>query len=152
MSYILTNDENEIIAYPYSIYQLKIDNPNTSFPQLMTEAMLNECNVYTVKYTDAPQYNWLEQNLINGTPEYIDGEWFQTWVVEELSDEDKAERLSSTWDQIRNERNERLKQSDWTQVQDSPVDRNAWAEYRNALRNIPQDNDNPLNIVWPVEP
>ena len=34
-------------------------------------------------------------------------------------------------------RNDLLKKSDWTQTADSPVDREAWATYRQALRDFP---------------
>ena len=30
-----------------------------------------------------------------------------------------------------------LKESDWTQVNDAPVDQQAWATYRQALRDFP---------------
>ena len=34
-------------------------------------------------------------------------------------------------------RNDLLAQSDWTQVADAPVDQQAWATYRQALRDFP---------------
>ena len=34
-------------------------------------------------------------------------------------------------------RNDLLAQSDWTQIADAPVDREAWATYRQALRDFP---------------
>ena len=50
-----------------------------------------------------------------------------------------------------NSRNKKLLASDWTQLPDAPVDKEAWAEYRQKLRNLPETAD-PLNIVWPVRP
>jgi hypothetical protein len=41
------------------------------------------------------------------------------------------------WDQIKNWRNAQLAKSDWTQVADAPVDKAAWATYRQALRDLP---------------
>jgi hypothetical protein len=38
---------------------------------------------------------------------------------------------------MRNQRNRLLTESDWTQVADAPVDRDAWATYRQALRDFP---------------
>ena len=40
-------------------------------------------------------------------------------------------------DRMRIHRDRLLKQSDWTQVADAPVDREAWATYRQALRDFP---------------
>lgn len=53
---------------------------------------------------------------------------------------------------IRTERNAKLTQSDWTQVADAPVDKAAWATYRQALRDIPSQAGFPNEVVWPVEP
>ena len=38
---------------------------------------------------------------------------------------------------MRDHRNALLAQSDWTQLADAPVDREAWATYRQALRDFP---------------
>lgn len=52
----------------------------------------------------------------------------------------------------RQERNAKLAACDWTQLADSPVDKEAWAQYRQALRDLPQQENFPLDIVWPQEP
>jgi len=54
--------------------------------------------------------------------------------------------------QIRTKRDKLLAESDWTQVADAPVDKAAWATYRQSLRDIPQQAGFPTNVVWPVEP
>jgi hypothetical protein len=38
---------------------------------------------------------------------------------------------------MRKVRDSMLKESDWTQVADAPVDRESWATYRQALRDFP---------------
>lgn len=45
-----------------------------------------------------------------------------------------------------------LSSSDWTQVADAPVDKAAWATYRQALRDIPSQAGFPNEVTWPVEP
>jgi hypothetical protein len=42
--------------------------------------------------------------------------------------------------------------SDWTQVADAPVDKAAWAAYRQALRDISAQTGFPATIDWPVAP
>lgn len=45
--------------------------------------------------------------------------------------------------------------SDWTQVADSPLSsaaRAAWATYRQALRDLPQQPGWPAAVVWPAQP
>ena len=57
-----------------------------------------------------------------------------------------------TAEQVRAERDRLLAESDWTQVADAPVDQAAWATYRQALRDIPQQAGFPENVTWPEEP
>lgn len=56
--------------------------------------------------------------------------------------------------EVRAERNKLLAASDWTQFPDvqGNIDVAAWTEYRQALRDIPQQADFPTNIVWPTKP
>jgi hypothetical protein len=45
--------------------------------------------------------------------------------------------------------------SDWTQIPNNPlttVQQEAWATYRQELRDIPQQSGYPFNVVWPVAP
>jgi len=56
------------------------------------------------------------------------------------------------WRELRSERNGRLAASDWSQVADAPVDKAAWATYRQALRDLPANTTDPLNPVWPELP
>lgn len=52
----------------------------------------------------------------------------------------------------RNQRNNLLADSDWTQVADAPVDQTAWAAYRQSLRDITSQIGFPETIDWPIPP
>jgi len=54
--------------------------------------------------------------------------------------------------EVRTQRDALLKDSDWTQVSDAPVDHQAWADYRQALRDVPQQAGFPTEITWPQKP
>jgi len=55
--------------------------------------------------------------------------------------------------QARAERDRLLAATDWTQLPDVPeATRAAWAEYRQALRDVPQQDGFPLTITWPERP
>lgn len=54
--------------------------------------------------------------------------------------------------QVRSERNLKLTASDWTQIADAPVDASAWATYRQALRDVPDQPGFPNNVTWPQPP
>jgi hypothetical protein len=49
-------------------------------------------------------------------------------------------------------RDKELTQTDWTQIADAPVDKAAWATYRQALRDLPASNANPRLIELPITP
>lgn len=54
---------------------------------------------------------------------------------------------------LRNQRNALLASCDWTQTADAPVDVNAWAAYRQALRDLPATIKDPTKpIDWPEPP
>lgn len=54
--------------------------------------------------------------------------------------------------EVRETRNEKLKESDWTQIPDSTADKTAWAVYRQALRDITAQSGFPREIIWPQKP
>ena len=57
--------------------------------------------------------------------------------------------------EVRAKRNELLAATDWTQLADSQLDEEAQAAmraYRQALRDIPQQEGFPLSVEWPEEP
>jgi hypothetical protein len=53
---------------------------------------------------------------------------------------------------IRQERSTKLKDCDWTQAADSPVNKETWATYRQSLRDVPTQEGFPWTITWPTEP
>ncbi|MAQ04553.1 MAG: hypothetical protein CMA50_01860 [Euryarchaeota archaeon] len=58
------------------------------------------------------------------------------------------------WQQIRNQRNRLLLETDWvvTKASDTGVAvSNEWKTYRQALRDVPTQSD-PDNITWPTKP
>jgi hypothetical protein len=57
-----------------------------------------------------------------------------------------------SWEMIRQKRNKLLSQSDYTQMPDWPGNKTAWAEYRQALRNITQNFIDANEVVWPKAP
>jgi hypothetical protein len=56
------------------------------------------------------------------------------------------------WQQIKLWRNAQLAASDWTQVADAPVDKSAWATYRQALRDLPAQGGIADAAEFPVAP
>ena len=56
------------------------------------------------------------------------------------------------WEQIKLWRNAELAATDWTQVEDAPVNKSAWAEYRQVLRDLPVQCALADDVVFPSRP
>lgn len=76
----------------------------------------------------------------------FDGQYFHKRTVSE--EEEKSAALM----QLRMKRDRLLSACDWTQVPDAPVDRSAWAAYRQALRDLPANTEDPRTPTWPTPP
>ena len=64
----------------------------------------------------------------------------------------EAELLEEVSTEVRTQRNRLLSQTDYTQLADSPRDKQVWATYRQALRDITAQVGFPETINWPVAP
>ena len=54
---------------------------------------------------------------------------------------------------LREERDRKIAATDWTQLPDVPeATRTAWQTYRQALRDVPQNYTNMLDVVCQLEP
>ena len=84
--------------------------------------------------------------------EQIDGAWYTKYSVADRDDEAKAAKDAEQAKSVRDKRNTKLAESDWTQVADAPVDKEAWATYRQALRDVSAQADFPWTIEWPTQP
>jgi hypothetical protein len=139
-------------TYPYTIGDLRRDNPNTSFPRSPSDAVLAEWSVFPVVEQEQPVFNDATQNLTETNPTLVNGQWLQTWVIAEATPEEIAERTEVEAAKVRLERNARLADCDWTQLPDSPADHDAWAAYRQELRDVTAQEGFPWDITWPEVP
>lgn len=123
---------------------------NTSFPDSgIHEAFLSENDCLLV--SDFIEHDAAVQKLVAVEP-YIVGGVVYTVMVADKSRDDKEYEKSTAAIKSRAERNKLLAATDFTQLADSPVDAAAWAEYRQALREVPEQAGFPFNIEWPVQP
>lgn len=137
-------------ARHYSIPQLRADNPQVSFPIMPSNTLLASYGVYEAAETARPAYDHTKN--VSETFQQIDGVWTQVWVESPASEAEISARVTERWFDVRAERNSRLAACDWTQLADATVDAAAWAAYRQALRDLPQTQADPFNIVWPTSP
>lgn len=144
-------------------------HPNTSMPQQLTEELINDFGGDVV--FEGPQasggtvYQYSQRQGV----EQINGKWYTKYVLgpvfTDTTAEDgtvttaaeheaayKAMKDAEQAKAVRTQRGEKLKDSDWTQVADAPVDQAAWATYRQALRDISTQEGFPWTINWPEQP
>jgi len=84
--------------------------------------------------------------------EQIDGQWFTKYSVAEMDDEAKTAKDAEQAKSVRTTRDEKLKDSDWTQVADAPVDKAVWATYRQELRDLTKQSGFPWEVTYPTKP
>lgn len=66
-------------------------------------------------------------------------EWVTTLIPDEVF-----------WERLRNQRDRRLFMSDRTQLSDAPLtssQKTSWATYRQALRDLPENTEDPKNVT-----
>lgn len=73
--------------YPYTINDLKKDNPQTSFPQNISNTLLEEWGVLPVLSTNKPDVDFTKK-VIEETPNLVNGSWYQDWSVIDLTQEE----------------------------------------------------------------
>lgn len=84
--------------------------------------------------------------------EQIDGNWYTKYSVSDMDAEAIAATDAAQAKAVREDRNKRLTESDWTQLADSPADSAVWATYRQALRDITAQAGFPWEVTWPDAP
>jgi hypothetical protein len=58
---------------------------------------------------------------------------------------------ANAWESLRRQRNEKLSKTDWWALSDMTMS-DAQTEYRQALRDLPENTENPMIINWPTKP
>ena len=149
--------------------QFRDSNPSVSFPRVLTSEILNEYGYDPI--FEGPQATVTapyETSVRDGIEE-VNGQWFTKYVVgptfTDTTDEDGVVTTAAdneaayrqgvddkAAESVRADRNKRLADSDWTQLADNTADTNAWAAYRQALRDLPNTDGFPHDVTWPTEP
>ena len=143
--------------------------PNTSMPRPLTEAIINDFGGDVVfegpQATGGDHYQYSQGAGV----EQVDGKWYTKYVLGPIFTDTTAEDGTVTTaaeneaayqamkdaeqaKSVRTTRGEKLKETDWTQVADAPVDKAVWATYRQALRDVTAQAGFPWTVTWPEQP
>jgi len=124
--------------------------PDTSFPSSGPNAdFLAENNCLSV--TVFKPHDSRTEKLVSVAP-YVEDNQVFTIAVEAMTPEELQAKSDSQAAQVRKQRDDLLATCDWTQLSDAPVDKQAWATYRQALRDISTQTGFPWEIVFPNDP
>lgn len=136
---------NTTTKYPYNLSDLYKENPLTSFPKFLTKELLKTFEVYKVESSDPPEFDPKVQYLKENTPVLENGTYKRNWSIENLD-------LETASNNVRSYRNRLLSDTDWTQTEDSPVNKELWKNYRQNLRDISSQSGFPYEVLWPTPP
>lgn len=148
--YVLLDDGGDIQTYPYSIALLKKDNPNTSFPASLTDAMTEEWDVYPVNIT-TETLGADQKRSYATTPVLVSGSWVLAHTATDMSADEIASRDETLAINVRGDRDARLALTDWHGLSDVVMSEEMTV-YRQSLRDIPAQAGFPNTITWPTAP
>jgi hypothetical protein len=97
----------------------------------------------------------VQEKFVGSVFAILPSEVVETKIWRAYTAEEQAEIDTQKAAQVRRERNTKLTECDWTQLNDTPLDNAAkiqWTAYRQALRDVPSQAGFPHNVVWPAKP
>ena len=100
---------------------------------------------------DMPSYNVWTQKLEENVSESRE-EIRISYSVIDLTPEEQEYMLEEGKKAFRRDRSLRLAETDFVMFSDTPEASQEWLDYRQALRDVPQQPGFPQNIVWPEKP
>lgn len=127
-------------------------HPNTGFPQVLTAELLDSFGVDAVLEGPQAQPTRYQIAFRDGVTQDEQGRWFTKYSVSDMDADAIAALDAQQAVSQRAERTRLIAESDWTQLPDSPVDKQAWSVYRQALRDLPSQAGFPWDINWPQQP
>ena len=157
---IRTNDGQVMYEAEFRAYQKANGGPSW---ETTTTEVLDSLGADVVFEGPQATGGTVYQTSVYAGVEEIGGKWYTKYVLGPIftdgettaAEQETAYKATKDAEQatsVRNSRTEKLKDSDWTQVADAPVDKAAWATYRTALRDVPTQAGFPWTIDWPVAP
>ena len=153
--------------------QWRADYSNMSLPRVWNSSVLDALDLDPVLRSPAATTTAYQISVRDGVEQDANGNWVEKYVARDMFEDTTEDGVTTTKAEHeaayqagldantaannRAKRNQLLADSDWTQMNDSPLssaEKTSWAVYRDELRNItdqdywPQMSDDD----WPVAP
>jgi hypothetical protein len=117
-------------------------NPDTGEINGWLQGKLESAELHPFPFIEG-KWSDLEYRIIDNTPSPIPKEEIESKV------------LVKSEENLRQTRNGLLSESDWTQIPDAPLteaQKTEWQTYRQQLRDLPSNTEDPRNVTWPTKP
>ena len=168
---ITTQDENNknVITNPsedFKIVECTDENVNARLRQLSD--YISADKVYNIKWSDSKDVFVMTTDIDGNSVKVVEsvetdddpesktfGEITKTnYKMSHFSGDDTAKDarlLAKKWANVRRDRDRKLAETDYLALSDSTLSSNM-KDYRQALRDVPEDNADVDNINWPTKP
>jgi len=155
---LVKTSNGQVEQFPYTLGDLRRDNPQTSFPKKIGDAILASYGIYHVMPEAQPEHDPLVQTIVRDPAPHNN----ETAVNEETNETYKTGRwvigytaenksLDQAEDAVRNKRDQLLKETDWMALSDVTMS-TEMQSYRQALRDITDQTGFPYSVTWPTKP
>lgn len=148
----ITNDA--VDQFPYTVANLRRDNPNTSFPRNIPEETLNAWGVYRVQVSAMPSFDPITQVVVmDSAPVLSEGVWTVGYTVNSLTTEEVQSNKDQLAETNRERRNDLLAETDFHALSDVTMS-SEMQSYRQSLRDITSHANWPVleEADWPTKP
>ena len=125
--------------------QVRLAHRNISLPKVLKEDILDGLGYDPVLSGSRPETTSPYEVVVKGEVQKIDGYWRETYIVV-TKDADRIDRAKSQ--EVRSVRDSLLSETDWAVSADATIP-DGMLEYRQALRDITNQEGFPHNVVMP---
>ena len=143
-------------------------NPNVSLPKVWNSNVYETLGIDPVLETPKPDTTGDYKVVVrDGAEQDANNNWVQKWVERDMFSDTTEDGVTTTKaeneaayqtrldteaaERVRSERDQKLKDTDWMGMSDVTMS-TEWANYRQALRDVPSQTGFPNTITWPSEP
>lgn len=150
--------ENEKISGDFSLFDITKKFTNISWPKNydnIDNEFLKTLGVYPVDSVYPEQKPDNVYKIYECTSKFQNDRVVNVFRIVDAPESHIIHKISILARQARIQRNQLLKDSDWTQVLDNPFsdeEKQSWRGYRQALRDITDQSSFPIDIEWPQKP
>lgn len=149
--YVLLDQTGAVKTYPYSVAQLRKDNPDTSIPKSPSDDLLADFGVYPVADTPAPVTTDAEKAYHTGNVTLVNGQWEREWAVRDKTAGELEQEREQRKTQLNSERDRRISGgfvwSGYTFQSDADSRENISGAATSAVAYIVSGGD-PAEVYW----